>query len=96
MAVVLLRELQQRSDAANVDRRQHHAVGRGQQVDAALGADDQAAEERLVEPVGVLERIDDREARLGAKEHRRVAVGHVQVDEERACPVRTSRAPSRR
>ena len=31
-----------------------------------------------------LERVDDRELRLGAEKHRGVAVGHVEIDEERA------------
>ena len=35
----------------------------------------------------VLERVDDREARLDAEEHRRVAVGDVQVDEQQRLPV---------
>ena len=51
-----------------------------------LVCDDEAPEERLVEAVGVLQRIDDREARLGAKKHRRVAVGDVQIDEQRLLP----------
>ena len=54
-----------------------------QQVDARGRVNDQAAEERLVEPVGVLERVDDGEPRLGAEEHRRVAVRQVQIDQQR-------------
>ena len=44
---------------------------------------DQPVEERLVEPVRVLERVDDREARLDAEEHGGIAVGDVQIDEQR-------------
>ena len=84
VTVVALGELEDRPDAPDVHRRQHHAVGRRQKIDAALGVDDQVPEERLVEPVRVLERVDDRESRLGAEEHGGIAVGHVQIDEQRA------------
>ena len=96
VAVVALGELQQRADAADVQRRHHHAIRRGQQVDARLRLDDQVAEERLVEPMRVLQRVDDREPRLGAEEHRRVAVGHVQVDQQRAARHEPRQRASRR
>ena len=59
------------------------AIGRRQQRRARVRGRDQAAEERLVEAVRVLQRIDDREARLRAEQQRRVAVGDVQIREER-------------
>ena len=44
---------------------------------------DQALEEGVVEAVDVVEGVDHREARLDAEEYRGVAVGQVQVDEQR-------------
>ena len=49
--------------------------------------DDEVPEERFVEAMRVLERVDDRESRLGAKKHGGVAVGDVQIDEKRALRV---------
>ena len=54
------------------------------------------AEERLVEAMGVLERVDHREPRLDAEKHRGIAAGLVQVDQQRLDRVATFRAPSRR
>ena len=44
---------------------------------------DQSAEECLVQPVHVLERVDHREARFGAEVHGGVAVRQVQIDQDR-------------
>ena len=52
-------------------------------------------EERLVHLVHVLERVEHREARLGAQEQRGVAVRHVQVDEQRVRPGASWPAPPR-
>ena len=48
-----------------------------------LVCDDQAPEERLVEPMCVLQRFDDGESRLDAEEHRGVADANVQIDQQR-------------
>ncbi len=45
--------------------------------------DDQALQELGVEPMHVLERVEQRESRIGAEEDGRIAVGQVQVDEQR-------------
>ena len=95
--VVRRRELQQRRNPPQV----HGAdrpLGRGQQVHAGgLALHDEALEERLVEPVRVLHRVGHGEPRLGAQEDRRVAVGQVEVHQQRALVVALpARAPSRR
>ena len=49
-----------------------------------LGVRDQSLEERLVQPVGILERIEDGKPGLDSEKHGRVAVRQMQVDEQRA------------
>ena len=84
VAVVALGHLQQRPNTANVERRRHHPFRRGQQVDAGLRLDDQISEERLVEAMRVLERIDNGEPRFGTKEHGGITVGDMKVHQQRA------------
>ena len=54
------------------------------EVETGRGVDDEALQERGIEPVHVLERVEHRETRVDAEEHRRVAVGEVQIDQQRA------------
>ena len=92
VAIVPRRGVDQPADARRIHRRRDRAIGRRQQREAGLGMADQAVEERLVEPMDVLERVDHREARLGAEEDRGIAVGEVQID--RAASSRAT-APAR-
>ena len=59
------------------------ARSRRQEGQSATGVTDQPAEERLVQPVHVLERVDHREPRFGSEVDRSVAVGQVQIDQDR-------------
>ena len=54
----------------------------------ALVLTHEALEERGVEPVGVLQRVGDGEPRLGAEVDGGIAVGEVQVHQQRRCPAR--------
>ena len=76
-------KVQQGADARGIEDTCHRLAGRTEQLEPRLGLDDQAAEERLVETLHVLERVHHRKARLFAKKHRRVAKRNVQVDEQR-------------
>ena len=79
----LARELQERAKAPDLEGAGRRAARRAEQIEARLVPDDEAAEVRGVEPVDVLERVEHRESRLAAEEHRGVAAGDVQVDQQR-------------
>ena len=81
--LVRLRKVEQRADPRGVEIAGDRPPGRAEQVEPRLGADDEAAEERGVEPLDVFERVHHGKPRLGAKEDRRVAARHVEVDQER-------------
>ena len=83
VAIELRRELDDRPELLRAGVLDQRAIGRGQERRAGFRGRDQAAEKRFVEAVRVLQRIDDREARLRAEQQRRVAVGQVQIGEER-------------
>ena len=60
------------------------AIGRGQQVDAGLGAARSALRKNASSSRWMFSSASTtREPRLGAEEHRGVAVGDVQIDEQR-------------
>ena len=76
-------ELHDRADPTHVDHAVGRMVGGRQQVDAGARLDDQALQELGVEAIHVLERVEQRESRIRAEEDCRIAVGQVQVDEQR-------------
>ena len=64
--------------------RSHHAAVRTKPADRGrTSSADQRSQERIVQPLDVLERIGDRKPRFGADKQRGVAACHVQVDQQR-------------
>ena len=59
-------------------------VGGGEQVETSWGLHHQPLKEILVETVGILKCIQHGETGFDTEEHRRVAVGMMQIDEQRA------------
>ena len=59
------------------------ASGGAEQIEARFGSHHEAAEERRIETLHVLEGVEHGEPRLGAKEHRRVTAGEIQIDQQR-------------
>ena len=55
---------------------------RSEQIESGLGLFHQPVEERFIDPVHVLERVQDREARLDAQQDRGVAMADVHIDQE--------------
>ena len=81
--VVAHQKVEQGAELRGVDRPRRHTRRRAEQIEPGARADDQAAQKRFVQPVGVLERFGNREAGLDAEEHRGIAGGEVQIDQQR-------------
>ena len=81
VAIVARRGFDQHSNAGRINRRRARAIRRREERQSGAGVADEPGEKGLVQPMHVLERVDDREARLRAEIDGGVAVGQVQIDE---------------